>query len=79
MPMYEFVCDECGKVLTDIFNYDNIVNPACCGKKTRRKFSTFTKVMDFRDGWDAGLGRNFNTARERNNFIAERNIRRMKT
>jgi len=42
-----------------------------------RLYSGFTIVIPFRDGYDTGLGRNFNTQRERDSYIAKRNIRRI--
>jgi len=78
MPMYEFTCDTCGKSLTDIYDYDNIGKPLCCKKHMRRVFSPFRAIVDFRDGWDEGLGKYFNTSRERNNYIAENNFRRIR-
>ena len=77
MPLYEFTCDICGRSLTDIYEYDNIQIPKCCKKRMRRVFSPFRTIIDFRSGWDEGLGRYFNTARERNNYIAEHNFRRI--
>jgi len=79
MPMYEFKCDKCGGSLTDIYDYDNIGNPLCCKKPMRRVFSMFRAIIDFRDGFDIGLGKYFNTARERNNYIAEHDIRRLRS
>lgn len=79
MPLYEFKCEQCGKIITEMYDMNGIRKPTCCGKRADRKYSTFTKIVDFRDGFDAGLGKYFNTARERNNYIAEKNLRRIKT
>ena len=77
MPLYEFECDKCGRLITEFYDMNNLGKPKCCGD-VRRKYSPAYTVVDFRDGFDVGLGKYFNTARERNNHIAERNIRRIK-
>lgn len=44
MPIFEYVCAECGKITEVLVKSSNSPKPACehCGsKKTEKKFSTF--------------------------------------
>ena len=45
MPVYEFKCDDCGEVISEIRKFDEIDPPLCtnCGsKKTKKVFSAFS-------------------------------------
>ena len=48
-----------------------------CRHKAQRVFSLGAFTVDFRAGFDVGLGRYVNTKMERENFIAERGIRKI--
>ena len=76
MPLYEFECKECGKV-TEVVRDMNDRTPPVCHGKMRRKFSPFRTIVDFRDGYDIGAGKYFNTARERDYHLAKNNLRRV--
>ncbi len=45
MPIYEFVCTECGKSFEDLVfslsKIDEVVCPACGGSQVKKKMSTF--------------------------------------
>ena len=78
MPLYEFQC-ECGVVAPELRDLGHTKPPVCeCGKTMKRKWSSFSFSIDFRDGYDIGLGRYFNTARERDYHIAKNQIRRIR-
>jgi len=55
---------------------NNIYPPECKHGKMRRVFSPFRTIVDFRDGYDIGLGKYFNTARERDYHMAANNFKR---
>lgn len=44
MPIYEFICDECGKSFESLvigFSTDNVKCPDCESSKIKKKISTF--------------------------------------
>ncbi len=78
MPQYEFECDQCHSKKTILYDMNDIGKPECCKKPMRRLFSPFRTIVDFRDGFDIGLGKYFDSARQRNNYIAANNISRIR-
>lgn len=77
MPTFDVLCDIHGRqeVLTDS------VPKGCplCQRPVKRLWTAPPKiVVDFRDGWDMGAGKYFATKRERDNWIAEKGIRRIR-
>lgn len=49
-----------------------------CGKKAQRIFSLAGFTIDFTPGFDVGLGRHIETKAERENYIAENGIRKLR-
>lgn len=76
MPLYPYKCKTCGKEEDFLLDYEH-KDPLCCNNPMERTFTTFGFSVDFKEGWDAGAGRYFDTKRERNNWIAENNLRRI--
>lgn len=79
MPLYQFRCPKCGKEIEELLPFDHD-NPLCAEHshgKMEQVLTPFSFSIDFRDGFDIGAGRNFNTARERNAYLQENNLKRM--
>jgi putative FmdB family regulatory protein len=78
MPMFEFVCDSCGKRDDRIIPHAKIEEQKCeCGEKMRRVFSPYLFQFDFRPGFDVGLGEYIATKKQRDNLVAEKGLRRI--
>ena len=76
MPYFDVLCDVHGR--QEVYGS---VSKGCpsCGRKVKRLWTAPPKVVvDFREGWDMGAGKVFNTKRERDNWVAEKGIRRLK-
>lgn len=79
MPLYDIKCEKHGKqeILSSVTSHF-----ACpsCDRPAHRVFSIGrVKIKeDFIPGWDMGAGRNFYSARERNNFLAEKGWTRIR-
>lgn len=71
MPIREYECT-CGKKYEELFadEYPKTI-PCECGDRAHHRFSTFATVVVFRPGIDWGLGEHFDTARQRDNFLAK--------
>lgn len=48
MPVFEFVCESCGKVVEVIQRYEDNPPKCECGGKTKRKLSVGNVAFDFR-------------------------------
>lgn len=78
MPLYEFRCPVCGDRKNELMDINGPKKLTCsCGEQMERVYSSFNFTIDFRDGYDIGLGKYFNTARERDYYIAGKEIRRI--
>ena len=84
MALYVFSCDnpKCDVGEEEIFMHMNEYHiPQCrkCGKEMRRIFKSvsFSFNFDFTPGYDTGLGEYCDTKRQRDNFVAQKNLRRV--
>lgn len=75
MPVYEFICDECGKTTEEYFKADSIGKPECCGKPMRRIFTNPGMRIGFRAGYDIGAGKYFDTDKQRHEWMARRGVK----
>lgn len=76
MPIRIYKCPFCGKELQELHFgvYQNRIKCEC-GHFARHKWTPPGLIkMDFRPGFDIGLGRNFDTKRERDNYLARHNL-----
>jgi hypothetical protein len=77
MPFVDVDCPEHGRLETFHLHIPATDAFSCpiCGEPASRAWTWnggFT--LDFRDGYDAGAGAHFNTARERDNHLAEKGL-----
>ena len=84
MVPYEFKCvnKDCKgfqDVYIEVLDRDGEHKSKCpeCGKKAQRVFSLISYQVDFTPGFDYGLGRYIDTKAERENYIAEKGIRKL--
>jgi hypothetical protein len=79
MPLFDVVCNVHGK--REVLNRDSS-SPRCpvCEQPAQRIWSirSMKTKAEFSDGFDMGLGRSFYSQRERDNYIAEKGIRRIR-
>jgi predicted nucleic acid-binding Zn ribbon protein len=77
---YEFQCPICKEVSTEILKVGDPFRPTCekCGVIMPKKFSLFSFKMDFREGWDPGLGKYINTSKQRDQECERMGRRRIK-
>lgn len=84
MPLYEFRCTnkKCKKEVYDAFIPVSEIEKGSvcpeCGKKGKRIYHPAVFKFDFKAGFDSGAGQYFNTAKERDNYIATHGLRRIK-
>lgn len=80
MPLYEFSC-ECGVRVEELQKAnDEHVMTCICGLPMSRIFGGKQLIkIDFIPGLDIQAGKVFNTKRERDNFLAEKNWERIKS
>ena len=78
MPIFDVECQDHGRQETFASSHSGLTCPVCGRRVERRYSSPPTFKAEFSDGWDMGLGRNFYSQRERDNYIAERGIRRIR-
>ena len=79
---YEFHCDNeaCSvENVEEFMNFEDyhIISCPNCGKPMRRLFTSHAFVIDFKPGFDVGLGEYCDTKRQRENFVSEKNLRRV--
>jgi len=73
MPIFEYTC-ECGKHYEELQNEASRHIGCTCGKRANRVYSTFRTIVDFRDGWDAGMGAYVDTKRQRETLLREKGL-----
>jgi hypothetical protein len=78
MPLREYYCSRCGRVKDELYGnrYPKTL-PCDCGGVSRYRFGAPVFRVNFRYGWDVGAGKYFNSARQRDNFLAEHNLQRV--
>jgi hypothetical protein len=78
MPIFDIECKEHGK--QEIMSSGTTMYCPVCEKEAKRLYSIdrMKITVDFTPGWDMGAGKVFNTKMERNNWLAEKNYRRVR-
>ena len=76
MAIREYRCETCGKKTEKLYWNDYPKEITCeCGEKAHYIFSAPGAVwVNWRPGYDVGLGRHFSSKRERDNYLAENNL-----
>lgn len=76
MAIREYRCDKCNKVTEKLYWNDYPKEIVCeCGERAHYIFSAPGAVwVNWRPGYDVGLGRYFSSKRERDNYLAENNL-----
>lgn len=74
---YDFVCDKHGvfEVWQGMSEEHKAVCPRC-QQEARRRFAPLTYSVDFRDGYDPGMGEYVNTKKDRERFLREKGLRK---
>ena len=78
MPIFDVLCPDHGT--QEAFAHDS-ANTSCplCMKPAKRVWNApATFRIDFTPGWDMGLGKHVNSKQERDNILAEKNLRRVR-
>jgi len=77
MPFIDFVCDNCGEKVNDLYfkiSSDKKADCPKCGNSMRRLFSPTPFNFTFKAGWDAGLGEYVTSKKERARFMREKGL-----
>jgi len=79
MPLFDFQCTGCG-IIQERYEKDRQVPVTCdtCGAPMKSKYTSFSFSMDFKPGFDYGLGKYVTSKKQRENIIAEKGLRRIK-
>ena len=78
MPLFEYHCQRCG-VFKDELEKTPKKHPCpSCGVVMKRRWSPFRTIVDFRAGWDTGLGMYVDTKRQRETELRKRGLKRDK-
>lgn len=76
MALFQFKCDKCNRGEDKL--QDSPTDYKCeCGGTMKRQWTSFKINVSFRDGYDDGLGKYFNTQRERDYYVDANNFRRI--
>lgn len=79
MPAFDVACDKHGKFEIISSFTAHFGCPSCGGSAKRLWTKDHIKIkLDFITGWDAGAGRNFYSAMDRNNFLSEKGWTRIR-
>lgn len=79
MPLREYVCPKCGRRFDELFQGEYPKTMKCeCGGVAEYKFGAPRFKFEFWDGWDDGAGSYFTSQKARDNYIAEKGLRRVK-
>lgn len=73
MAIYEYEC-ECGKRYEELQNEPHRHIGCTCGKRANRVYSTFRTIVDFRPGWDCGMGEYVDTKKQRDEFLKAKGL-----
>lgn len=78
MPLYSFACDMCGVEWDEFQSRDrkHVSNCPECGVPVKQRFTPPSFRIDFKPGWDPGLGQYVDTKRDRENIVAKNDLRR---
>ena len=78
--IYEYKCPECGKSYEEFQGMNDKHSCLClgCNVWTERVWTPHRFVMEFRGGWDAGLGEYVDTKKQRETFMRDKNLVRQK-
>lgn len=83
MPLYEYQCKN-KNCDTGIFEQYKPMKERksgkcpSCGRKGSLLISKTRTIISFREGYDPGLGKYFSTQRDRDGFVEENNLRRVR-
>ena len=80
MPFYPFKCDDCVEAFEEFQKLKETHKGYCpkCGKEGKRVWTPVNFALDFKYGFDVGAGKYFDSNRQRNNYITEQGLRRVK-
>lgn len=74
MALRGYTC-KCGRVTDELFDGEYPKSIQCeCGRMAEYKIGGIGFSVDFRDGFDAGAGQHFGTARQRDTFLDKNNL-----
>lgn len=78
MILYDFICERCG-IMEEIYVEPEKISETeqlcpTCARKLRRKYSSPTIKVAFRAGHDPYTGMDFDSQRQRENYMAENGI-----
>ena len=78
MPLREYECPDHGRFDRLISGeYPKTLLCPECNKPARFVFSIAAFRFDFRYGWDPGAGKGFDSARQRDNYLAEQGLEKV--
>lgn len=76
--IYEYRCEKCGALhsvwqgMNEVHEYD------CCGAKAQRVWTAAPFSIDFKAGFDYGLGQHVETKKQRQRIMDEKGLRMIK-
>lgn len=78
MPLREYSCQRHGRFEELITGeYPKMYPCPECNSPSQFVFSSVCYRFDFRDGWDPGVGKGFDSARQRDNYLAEQGLEKV--
>lgn len=82
MPIYRYNCDNCKKIYEPLLSVKQMEEEGfqCpdCGGVAKLIPSSFSFKFDFKYGYDPGLGKYFDSAKQRDNEISKQGARRIR-
>ena len=80
MVLYLFKCGNCNHRQEVLQDPDEERKATCekCGGKMHQAWDSLGISWQFREGFDPGLGKHFDTQRERDYYVESNNLRRVR-
>ena len=75
MALRGYKCAECGHSFDLVFSKEYPLQYKCeCGAMAQYHIGNFAFAFTFKYGWDPGAGKGFDSKRQRDNFLAEKEL-----
>lgn len=79
VPFFDVLCAEHGKQETFSLTPADLCCPLCSIPAKRVWSAPPKAIVEFRDGWDMGAGRNFYSKRDRDNWLVQNGKRKVRS
>lgn len=80
MPLYDYQCLECGDTKEYLLDMEHEAPVCRCGGKMAQIYRTpHYPTVSFHEGYDIGAGRHFSTEKQRDGWLKDNKLRRIRS